>query len=239
MKYAVVDLGGDMAPLDLRFYAAAQEIQLRRDYAAHYDGDGVDDEVRAIIPGAPALASDEFPLRLHATVPADKAGDGAIGEHGLDGADIYRDLATKYGDAWTSVASHEALEARRDRRLHGCIELDNGTIIDTEVCDRCEADTYTIDVTIDGETRSVVVSNFNTASAFEPNPAAPQPEVYDHMNLSTAPDQVRPGGYAQSLVPGQGWVQRGQMRGYRQELSDRGLSRNAKREARRAALRAP
>ena len=232
MKFAVVDLTGTVPAAELTAYAAAQQRQLREHYAARYDGDGADDEVRAAS-GLPDVKPDEFPVRLRNST----GDDGALGEHALDGADVYLDLLAKYGQPWQPCASHEALEARRDRRLHGCIELDDGTIWDVEVCDRVEAESYEVD--------GVPLSNFNTPECFEPPPgstiltivaaAGGRGGAYDWLGTSTKPNEVRPGGYAQRYDVGQGWTQVGQMRPYRAELAARGWSRGAKRAARRAA----
>lgn len=229
MKFVVVDLSGAVPHADVSAYAAAQQRQLREHYAARYDGDGIDDEVRAA-DRPNDIQPDEFPIRLRmsSTVPQIQ---GALGEHALDGADILLDLCQKYGQDWRSTASHEVIEARTDRRLHACIELDDGSIWDKEACDRVEAESYDVD--------GVPLSNFNTPEAFEPPPAgSPAPSVggaYDWMGTSTKPNEVRQGGYAQQYTPGQGWQQVGAMRPYRAELAAMGLSRGAKRKARAAA----
>ena len=239
MKYAVVDLTGTKTQAELTAYAIAQQIQLRTDYASHYDGDGVDDEVRAIATEAD-LAPDESPIRINPTAP--NAGELGVHDRLPDGrpvCNVYKDLLDKYNESWTSDASHEVLESRDDARLHHIIDLDDGTIIDCEICDRVEADSYSITVTMpDGSgTVLVAMSNFNTPACFEPNGPAGS-EQYDHMNLSKAPNEVRPGGYAQQLDPEKGWVQITHdsipPSGYRTELDARGLSRSSKRRARRA-----
>lgn len=230
MKYAVIDLAGDMDRAELAAYAAAQQQQLRFHHAAAFDGIGVTDEVRIVDAGATA-ADDEVPMFLHKEFPTDGT-QGALGVHGvlLDGRPVihvYRDLATQSGDAWQSIASHEALEVRGDPRLHLCVELDNGEIFDREICDRVEGDSYLID--------GVPVSNFNTAVCFEPNTQVGAPtEKYDYLGLSTKPNEVRPGGYAQKFDPTQGWVIVGTMRPYRAALHAAGLTRAARRMSRLA-----
>lgn len=230
MKFAVVDLTASLHRDDLAAYAAAQQRQLREHYAARYDGDGIDDEVRWVAKRADLLP-DEFPVRLRNAT----GDDGALGEHGLDGADVYLDLLAKYGQPWQPCASHEVLEARADRRLHACVELDDGSIWDREVCDRVEAESYEID--------GVPLSNFSTPECFEPPPgstiltivaaAGGHGGAYDWMGTSTRPNEVRPGGYAQRYDLGKGWSQVGEMRPYRSELAARGWSRGSKRAARR------
>lgn len=228
MRYVVVDLSGSRPAEELAAYAAAQQRQLREHYAACFDGDGDQDVVRVAGPAAGldlAYTADEFPIFLHPTAPAAEGG-AALGEHRLDGCHVYLDLLAQAGQDWRPTASHEVLEARADRRLHACVELDDGTIWDREVCDRVEADSYLID--------GVPLSNFNAPECFEP-PPTPTPGVtkYDWMGLSSTPNEVRPGGYAQRFDPQDGWVQVGQMRAYRAELARRGLSRGARRARRR------
>jgi hypothetical protein len=221
MKYAVCDLSAAIASDALSAYAAAQQRQLREHYASVFDGDGIDDEVR-VAAAEDVPAADEILICLEPTAPSDE--QGAIGFHGLGVIHVFLDIAAQAGVSWQSVASHEVLEARADPRLHACVELDDGTIWDREICDRVEADSYQID--------GVELSNFNTPECFEPTPGVV--EKYDWLGLSTQPNEVRPGGYAQEYTPDQGWTQVGQMRPYRQKLSDLGLSRGAKRRARKA-----
>ena len=230
MKYALIDLAGDMDRAELAAYAAAQQRQLREHYAPANDGIGITDEVRVVDAGATA-AADEVPMFLHKEFPTDGT-QGALGVHDrlVDGRPVihvYRDLATQSGDAWQSIASHEALEVRGDPRLHACVELDNGEIWDREVCDRVEADSYPID--------GVPMSNFNTPACFEPNTAQGAPaEKYDYLGLSTKPNEVRPDGYAQRFDMTTGWTQVGTMRAYRAALHAAGLTRAARRAGRLA-----
>lgn len=219
MKYAVCDLSAAIAADTLAAYAAAQQRQLREQYAECFDGDGVTDEVR-VAASDDVPATDEILICLEPNAPTDEA--GAIGYHALGVIHVFLDIAAQAGVSWQSVASHEVLENRADPRLHACVELDDGTIWDREVCDRVEADTYQID--------GVELSNFNTPECFEPTPGAN--EKYDWLGLSTKPNEVRPGGYAQQFTLDQGWTQVGEMRAYRKALSDLGLSRGAKRRSR-------
>lgn len=225
MKFVVVDVSKTIAVADLVAYAGAQETQLRQHYAAAYDGDALSDEVRVATDITPAR-SDEFELRLEPVAP-DGPDGAALGVHDLRAGYCYLDLAAQYGDAWQAILSHECLEARADRRLHACIELDDGTIIDKEIADRVEADTYLID--------GIPMSSFNTPACFEPS-GPPGSERYDWLGLSTHPNEIRPGGYAQVYTIDRGWqiVEHPDvgMRSYRRELAKRGLSRGAKRKAR-------
>lgn len=227
MRYAVVDLSNAIALAELEAYAAAQQTQLREHYAAVYDGDGIEDEVRVAGPvgSATAVQPGEVVIVLHPN--ADGAPEGALAVHGIapDGTptcDVYLDLVAKYGDEWTATASHEVLEARADPRLHACVELDDGSIWDREICDRVEAMSYPVN--------GVPLSNFNTPGCFEPSGVAG--EGFDWLGASTVPNQILEGGYAQRFDLATGWTQVGMMRGYRKELARRGLSRGSKRRLR-------
>lgn len=186
---------------------------------------GVMASVRAATPADPPRAS-EWRLELRA-VPTVQ---GALGYHdetdnGIPILYVFPALCVADGTTWTSCASHEILEALADPLLRRCIQADDGWIWDAEVCDRVEADTYTID--------GVTVSNFNVPACFEP-PKNRIGVTYDYMGLSTRPNEVRAGGYAQKFDSTHGWLQVGQMRSYRAKLHELGLSRGSKR-LRRAA----
>lgn len=208
-------------------YAAAQQRQLREHYAEAYDGDGVTDEVRVVAAVADARP-DEVLVRLEPSAAApDELGVHDRLDSGCPVIRVFLDLAVKFGDAWQSIASHEVLETRADPRLHACVELDDGTIWDREICDRVEADGYEID--------GVPLSNFNTPACFEPSGI--HGERFDYLGKSTWANEVRPGGYAQEYDPQRGWQMIGAMRGYRAELAARALSRGERRARRAAAFR--
>lgn len=226
MDFVVIDLSRRIPQPDLVAYARAQQRQLREHYARCYDGNGIGDRVRAADAkhGAPVPHQNEVPIYLH----PDAANKDALGVHGQSRngtpmCDVFLDLAKAAGDPWTSIASHEVLEARTDPRLRLCVELDDG-VFDREICDRVEADSYVVD--------GVTLSNFNTPACFEPTPGIAS-ELYDWLRLSKAPNEIRPGGYAQKYDPRNGWSILGEMRVYRAALHAAGQSRGARRQARR------
>lgn len=228
MQFAVVDLSIHMSSTELVAYAQAQQLQLTRDYASYFNGDGIADTVRVAhnANGAWDLRPAEVPILLHPSVPKGSP-DDALGIHdlskqGVPIIHVYMDLLKQEGQTWTSCASHEVLESRADPRLHLCVELDNGEIWDREICDRVEADEY--------EINGVKTSNFNTPACFEP--AGTTNTIFDFMKLSKHPNEVRPGGYAQKYDKHHGWTQVGGMRPYRAKLAELGLSRGARRKAR-------
>ena len=222
MKFELVDATGSIAMADLAAYLAAQQTQLRTHYSACFDGDGDADLLS--IPRA--SFTPDMVCRIEPHAPADI--EGAEGFHELGTLHVFLDIAHEANTSWTSIMSHEVLEARADTRLHRCVELDDGSIWDYEVCDRVEAGSYMIS--------GVEMSNFNTPACFEPPPGwAPGAAIrLDWLGLSSKPNEIRPGGYAQRFDPSQGWSQvtNGEMRAYRRELAARGLSRLHKRRRR-------
>lgn len=155
--------------------------------------------------------------------------DGALGYHdelrnGTPIAYVFVELCQEYGLSWSSCASHELVELLADPHLRLCVQMDDGAIWDCEVADRVEADSYLID--------GVEVSNWNTPDCFMP-PADRSRARYDWLGLSTRPNEVRPGGYAQRY-DSSGWTQVGHRRPYRKRLAELGMTRGDQR-ARRIA----
>lgn len=224
--FIVMNIDTALTAAELTAYAAAQQRQIREHWAPAWQADPT---MTVNVLGAAPVAACSVEIRLIKKPTM----AGAIGYHDQkpDGTPIiyvFTDLAISLGDPWTTVASHEVLEVLGDPRLRRCIEMDDGTIWDAEACDRVEGDKYLID--------GVWVSNFNTPECFEP-PKDPTGVKYDYLGCTTKPNEVRSnGGYAQQLVSGKGWVQHGEMRAYRQALSDVGLGRGARRRARRKTL---
>lgn len=221
--FVVVNVDTSVSSAEMALYAAAQQRQIREHWAPLWQADPtMTVNVQGTSPVAPGLVEVRLIKR------PEKAGN-MLGYHDQkpDGTPViyvYVELAQSFGDPWTTVASHEVLEVLGDPRMRRCIEMDDGTIWDAEVCDRVEGDKYLLD--------GAWLSNFNTPECFEP-PADLTGVVYDYLKLTTKPNQVRSnGGYAQERVPGKGWVQHGAMRGYRQFLADAGLGRGARRRAR-------
>lgn len=222
LRFVIVDVDCGLPLAERTAAAAALQRQLREDFYPAW-GVGGDACVRAATPAAPALENE-----IQCQLLAKATQDGALGFHdrtktGQPIIYVFPLLCTSFGDSWTSCLSHELLECAADPFLGRCIQLANGEIWDEEICDRVEQDNYSID--------KVLVSNFNYPSCFEP-PTQTLGVRYDHLRLSTKPNEVRPGGYAQKFTPGKGWTQVGAMSPYRAVLAGLGLSRGARRSAR-------
>lgn len=157
-------------------------------------GWGCDVIVRAAHAGNP-LGADEWWLGLF-----DRPDQpGALGYHehtpaGLPLMKVFPALCEQDGVPWSSCASHELLETLADPECSWASQdVLTGNFYALEVCDPVEADTYDVD--------GVQVSNFVTPSYFGMG------DRYDYMGTLVAPFTLRPGGYCQVFVPGQGWTQ--------------------------------
>lgn len=213
--FVVVDVDVGLPADEVHAYAQAQQSQIIEDWAPFWKSWGM---VRVGDKLGPQEDEIEIRLMKHPTI------DGALGFHDRkpDGTPIiyvFVELAQAQGDTWTSVASHEVLEVLGDPYLQLCVQIDD-VFWDREVCDRVEADSYV--------KLGVTLSNFNTPDAFEPGKTGG--ERYDFLGLSTAPNQIRKGGYAQRFDTATGWSHAGEMRGYRAQLARLGLSRGARRQ---------
>lgn len=243
MEHVIIYDANKVSAQEAGSYAIAQQLQLNDDYAPMYDGDGENDSVSSIgvvlgdgdtvetacltMIASGQIRADERPLLLLESMPAEA---GELGVHGRlpDGRPVcraFRLFAVQTGTSWTSILSHEVLEARRNPRLTECVEQANGQITDEEICDRVQAQTYV--------KNGVELSNFNGPAAFQPNAdsgtAGAVPDtVFDFLRMSTAADQVQPGGYAQDFTTNEGWKLRGEMSEYTAELDRLGMSRTAR-----------
>lgn len=227
--FVVVDVDAGVPLADRVAYAAAQQRQLREHFASMWDGLGSDATVRAATPDAQPRVG-EIVIQLLKNPPADVTGALAFHSTQPDGTPIcyvFVGLLASIGEGWTSAASHEVLEVLGDPRLRLCVEMSDGTIWDHEVCDRVENSSYSID--------GVLLSDFNSPEAFEP-PSSRASVRYDWLGLSSSPNQVLPGGYAQKLDLSKGWtqIQNGELSPYRAEMLRLGLSRGARRGLRLA-----
>lgn len=225
-NFAVLVVEAKLAAADVAAYAAAQQRQVREHFAPAWQLPQT--TIVRVIADKSQAQPGEVVVYLHDDVTPG-APSGAIAYHcqepdGTPACHVFCGLAARCFEVWTKAASHEVLETLADPRLRQCVEvLTDGSIWDTEVCDRVEQDQYPID--------GVLLSNFCTPECFQP-PDSLAGVKFDYMGLCTAPNQVRPGGYAQKYVPGTGWSTTGQMSEYRATLADAGIGRVARREAR-------
>ena len=116
---------------------------------------------------------------------------------------VFAVTAQQDGVSWTSVASHELLEALADPYIDSTVfvETDNtgGRLWPMEICDPVEGDLYRIG--------TVEVSNFVTPQWFMSTP--PAGALFDFLKLTNQPFDIRPSGYMEFYddTGGSGWQQ--------------------------------
>jgi hypothetical protein len=117
---------------------------------------------------------------------------GASGFHTDDMGQPYSLI--QYDSGWSVTASHEAAEMLVDpaagRLYPGIIQGKRVQVLE-EICDPCEAFTYTID--------GITVSDFVTPEFYSAAPRASK--TYSFLGNLTAPYQVADGGYISWLDP--------------------------------------
>lgn len=128
---------------------------------------------------------------------------GALGyhdqtPHGQPLAKVFPLLDAADGSRWTVTASHELLELLADPNIARCAQARDGKMWAYEVCDACEALSYTIN--------GVYVSDFVLPPYFEPV-SSMSGLKFDWMGHIKAPLEILPGGYGQWFDPARGWVQ--------------------------------
>lgn len=150
---------------------------------------------------------------------------GALGyhdrtKHGQPLMKVFPALCEQDGVKWSSCASHELLETLADPETCRSVQDKHGNFWALEVCDAVEAESYDID--------GVTVSDFVTPAYFEPSSSRldeqGKPLPLDYLRKVHTPYALRPGGYNQVYVPGQGWTQKTAEtapRAYRQDLPGR------------------
>lgn len=230
LDFCVVDVDAGVSLADRMAYASAQQVQVQQHIAPAWDLDRTMC-VRVATPDAPARKG-EVQIRLIKNAPANM--QGALGYHSTlpDGTPViyvFVGLAQQYGAKWTTVASHEVGEVLGDPYLRRSVQTDKGFSA-LEVCDAVENDEYPVQVTVNGVTATVYLSNFCTPAWFEP-PTDLTGVKFDWMGLCKSAGEVRPGGYAQYFDPQKGWQQVGQMSAYRAHLATLGLGRSVRRAA--------
>jgi hypothetical protein len=134
---------------------------------------------------------DTLPFECRLMTVSDSIGmSGVLGYHDDFGGIVYAEVMAQ-GEHTGITLSHEAIEELVDPTCNAWRELPDGTDTALEVADACEGDSYAVPVTIMGETRTVLLSNYLLPSWFNQGEAP-----FDKLGLLTAaaPAQ-RPGGY--------------------------------------------
>lgn len=128
--------------------------------------------------------------------------DGAIGHHGwLPGADFpWALVGCKESPMWTVTASHEACEYFMNLRLDRYVVGPEDWRWPMEICDMVEDHYYPVSVTVLGQSRDVMLSDWVLPSFWDANGRYP----YDQMRVLRQPFDVAEGGYA--LVERNGYL---------------------------------
>ena len=189
---APTSFGAFMTPSVLAAIAAACQVQLNRDVAAHWGGSY---RVRAATSGADILPG-EIVFALLASLPD---APGAIAYHDVDGLGVpvifdavsLSDTLTGAGNSVSVAISHELCETAGDAGCNVWADA-GGTEYARELCDAVEAQSYLIDAT------GVSVSNFVTPAFFVPNHLGPfdfMSTVGANGSAPTSPFNTTSGGY--------------------------------------------
>jgi hypothetical protein len=140
------------------------------------------------------------------------AGDppGALGYHSIDAsgnpfAVIFAQLSVDNGVAWQSVLDHEVLEMLADSLVDSTAYIDDGTnqgtgwIVFEEICDPCEATTYS------GAVNGSPLSDFVFPQWYD----AAYVGAVDYTGTISGPLVLASGGYASvdQILTASGWQQ--------------------------------
>ena len=188
MQLAIIRRTDKMDPVREAFVVAATNQQLREHFAPAWKGHlPVDDQHWPIVgyDGVPNADSSEY----HPMYVLDSIGVAdALGFHDDAFGLIYgRIRADSTDECW----GHESMEMRADPTCDGWMPMPDGRQIALEVCDPVEADLYPVKVSIAGDERTVMVSNFVLPSYFVPGSSGP----WDYMGRLPGPFTMTDGGY--------------------------------------------
>jgi len=184
MEIAFENRSQQLSETDALFQVAACDLVMRRDFAPAW---GFEPWPCVLYKSVSSLP----PEQCHPMYILDDIGTpNALGYHDDQLNFIYgRVLAQGAGTSVTS--DHESKEMRLDPTCDLWVVMPNGDNTAREACDAVEGDTYNVDVTIAGETRTIAMSNFLLPAWFQADSKGP----YDFMGLLTAPFTMTPGGY--------------------------------------------
>ena len=192
---ATTTIGAAMDPATLAAIAAACEVQLNRDLAAHWGGAY---RVRASSSGTDVQPG-EFVFALLATLPD---APGAIAYHDVNGQGVpvlydavtLSDTLVGQGNSVSVAISHELCETAVDEACNAWRDA-GGSEYAQEACDAVEAQSY----------GAPAMSNFILQAFFTPNHAGPfdfLSTLGPNPNAPAGPFLTAPGGYQIVRGPG-------------------------------------
>ena len=204
MEIAFTEFKSGLSPRDLLFQVAAIDKQMREHFAPAYGLEPWPCTFYATLPD-PTSPPSYHPLFVSDDINA----PGAAGFHDdIKSSDglldyIYGRVMTPTDPLDASTGSHESIEMRDDPTCdqYAPAPLPSGQLVADEPGDPVEADAYPIEVTIEGETRTILVSNFVLPSYFIPGSQGP----WDYMGRLTGPaPAMTSGGYLILMDPASG-----------------------------------
>jgi hypothetical protein len=184
-EIAVIN-SSSMDDVDVEFAVEACDIQLREHLCPKWQGVSYT-PVRFYASGKDLPVLEDICRLMVISDTLDVSG-GAVAYHTCD--PLIRGVVLA-GDGMASRLSHECLEEAVDPTADKWIKMPDGKEVAFEVADPVEADEYPIPVTILGQTRQVVVSNFVLPSWFDTGAVAP----FDYLGLLTEAFTLRPQSY--------------------------------------------
>jgi len=188
-----------ITPMFLRLIAAACCIQLSRDVGPAYGREPVPVVYAENAEAVPAGYSIAYFVDNDADVP------GALAYHTENTDGTYclfvlvmtileNDGSLSEGvNSISTACSHEIVEMFGNATVNGWHDDSKGGGVADELADPVEAQSYEIEVSIQGASGLVPVSNFVYPDWFDPQ--APPTAQFDHMGKLTAPFQLADGGY--------------------------------------------
>jgi hypothetical protein len=184
-------------PRDFAFRVAAANLQMVRDFWPAWRGN---------LPGDPSdpKTQEPWPVVDYAHLDGiDTAGFHPIfeladlGDPSMAGVHddvldyIYGRDQTPADPLDATTKTHEVLEMRGDPTCNLWVRRPDGLWVAKETCDAVEADAYGITVELDGETRTIQVTNFLLPAYFVADSEGP----WDFMKRLDRPFGMTPGGY--------------------------------------------
>jgi len=171
---------------DVAFYTAAVDAQLREDLPGVWPA--IEYTPATFFASAKDLPVASGIARLM-VIQDTIDNPGALGYHDFEG--VPRSVILAQGAQTSVTMSHEALEMSADPNADRWVKMPDGREVAVEICDPCEADTYSKLVTIMGADRYVTVSNFILPAWFD----ASAPGPYDRLGTVPGPFAMARGGY--------------------------------------------
>ncbi len=199
IKIAISNESTVVGGRDLAKAVIAFQQQVIADFAPLW---GINAELVLVHPGKQPPATAWQLVILDNADQADALGYHDLTPYGLPLMKVFALTAANDGVSWTSVASHEILEALADPYIDSTVFVEAGTnggrLWPMEICDPVQGDVYNIG--------TVEVSDFVTPAWFMSTP--PASATFDFLKLTSQPFDIRPNGYMEFYdVQGTGWKQ--------------------------------